>query len=136
MITVSQDGEHLRLLSIFHYVVGGFLAFLGCFPLVHVGIGLLFLLNPAFLTANHPPPPFPTEFFGLFFVVIGGTFVIAGWTLAALVITAGRFLSRRKHHTFCVVVGAVSCAFFPFGTALGVFTLIVLLRPAVKELFA
>ena len=136
MSTVSQDGEHLRLLSIFHYVVGGFMAFMACFPLIHVGIGLVFLLNPAILAKNQPQAPFPAEFFGLFFVVIGGAFVLAGWTLAAFVITAGRFLGRRKHHTFCIVVGAVSCAFFPFGTALGVFTLIVLLRPSVKELFA
>ena len=31
MITVSQDGEHLRLLSIFHYVVGGLMALFACF---------------------------------------------------------------------------------------------------------
>ena len=32
-------------------------------------------------------------------------------------------------------MAAISCAFMPFGTVLGVFTLIVLLRPGVKELF-
>jgi hypothetical protein len=33
-------------------------------------------------------------------------------------------------------MAAISCIFMPFGTVLGVFTIIVLLRPSVKELFA
>jgi hypothetical protein len=58
-----------------------------------------------------------------------------GWIFAGFVITAGRFLAKRKHHTFCVVMGAVECIFMPFGTVLGVFTLIVLTRESVKHLF-
>jgi hypothetical protein len=30
---------------------------------------------------------------------------------------------------------ALSCVFFPFGTVLGVFTIIVLARPSFRELF-
>ena len=37
---------------------------------------------------------------------------------------------------FCVVTAGVMCAFAPFGTVLGVFTLLVLHRPAVKAAFA
>ena len=33
-------------------------------------------------------------------------------------------------------VGGVECLFFPFGTILGVFTIVVLMRDSVKELFA
>jgi hypothetical protein len=32
-------------------------------------------------------------------------------------------------------VAALCCAFFPFGTVLGVFTILVLVRPSVKALF-
>jgi hypothetical protein len=32
-------------------------------------------------------------------------------------------------------MAAVECLFMPFGTVLAVFTLVVLLRPAVKQLF-
>jgi hypothetical protein len=32
-------------------------------------------------------------------------------------------------------VAALSCAFMPFGTVLGVFTIVVLVRPSVKQLF-
>ena len=57
------------------------------------------------------------------------------WTLAALIIVAGRFLARSKHYRFCKVMAGVSCVWLPLGTALGVFTLIVLRRPSVKKLF-
>ncbi len=37
--------------------------------------------------------------------------------------------------TFVIVIAALSCAFFPFGTVLGVFTIIILSKPEVKSLF-
>jgi hypothetical protein len=58
-----------------------------------------------------------------------------GWTLAVCMIIAGRFLAKRTHYMYCLVVAAISCIFFPFGTVLGVFTIIVLLRSSVKALF-
>jgi hypothetical protein len=36
---------------------------------------------------------------------------------------------------FCLVMASITCMFMPFGTVLGVFTLIVLMRPSVKPLF-
>ena len=54
---------------------------------------------------------------------------------AVLVALAGSFIARTRHWTFCIVVAAVSCAFFPFGTVLGVFTIIVLSKPDVKAAF-
>ena len=49
---------------------------------------------------------------------------------------AARYLAARRRHMFCVVVAAISCAFSPLGTVLGVFTLIVLYRPSVREQFS
>jgi len=62
--------------------------------------------------------------------------ITLGWTLAVFIIIAGRCLAKRKHYMFCLVIAAISCIFMPFGTVLGVFTIIVLMRPSVKELFA
>ena len=135
MTTVSQDGEHLRLLSIFHYVVSGLLGLFACIPLIHVAIGAMFILHPDAFNKGQPQP-FPAQIFGLIFMMLGGVIVLGGWLVAALIFTAGRVLGRHKHHMFCVVIAALSCIFFPFGTALGVFSLLVLLRPSVKELFA
>ncbi len=55
--------------------------------------------------------------------------------LAALSFLTGRFLARRQHPTFCIVVSALDCMCMPLGTALGVFTILVLQRPSVKEMF-
>ena len=64
-----------------------------------------------------------------------GLFIVCGWTLAVLMIVAGRFLAKRQHRTFCIVVAAMACLFMPFGTILGVFTIVVLMRESVQALF-
>lgn len=47
----------------------------------------------------------------------------------------GRFIAQRKYYTFCFVMAAVESLFTPFGTVLAVFTLVVLLRESVKQMF-
>ena len=132
-MTENKDLEHIRLLSIFHYVVGGLIALFACFPIIHLVIGI------TFLTTDFPQQPgepeFPTKLFGLMFTIIPLFFIFAGWTLAIFVIIAGRKLSDFKSYTFCFVVAAILCVFMPFGTILGVFTIIVLMRDSVKSLF-
>jgi hypothetical protein len=59
-----------------------------------------------------------------------------GWTLAACALFAGRNLARRRNYVYCLVMAgilAVTC--MPMGTILGTLTIIVLLRPSVKEAF-
>jgi len=62
-------------------------------------------------------------------------FIVAGWTFAAMVAFAGRSLQTRQRYTFCLVMAGIECIFMPVGTVLGVFTIIVLVRDSVKELF-
>lgn len=128
---MNQDEEHLRLLSIFHYVVGGLTALGGCFPFIHITIGLM-IVTGKFEGPGHDDAP---AVFGWLFVIIGLFIVAMMWTLATVMFLAGRRLSQRRSHLFCTIVAAVSCLLFPFGTVLGVFTLIVLSRPSVKQLF-
>jgi len=131
---VSKDEEQLKLLQTGHLVLEAITGFFSCMPLIHVTIGLSMLLGHDSLfkdSRGGGPPPF----FGLIFAVMGGIFVIAGWTLAVLILKAGRAIGRRRRHTFCTVVACMSCLFMPFGTILGVFSLIVLNRPSVKALF-
>jgi hypothetical protein len=131
---MNQDEEHLRLLSLFYYVCAGLAAFFACIPLIHVTVGLALLLHPhAFDTPNNQAHP--EKFVGLLFVVMGGMFVLLGWAFAACVAYAGRCLGQRRNYTFCMVMAGVACLFMPFGTILGVFTIIVLVRPSVKALF-
>ncbi len=74
-------------------------------------------------------------FFGWLFIVVGAMAISLGWTLALLVLIAGRQLAARRRYTYCLVVAGLECLFMPFGTVLGVFTILVLARPSVKALF-
>jgi hypothetical protein len=40
---MKQDEEHLRLLSIFHYVVAGLAALFALFPIFHLILGLFMI---------------------------------------------------------------------------------------------
>ena len=127
----SQDEEHLRILSIVHYVFAGLVALFACFPVIHlvVGIGLL-------AAGKSPSEGGPPAFLGVFFIGLALVFILLGWSVAALVAYAGRCLARRERHMLCVVVGGLEAAMcVPLGTVLGVLTIIVLMRPSVKQAF-
>lgn len=127
---MSPDEEHLRLLSIFHYVVAGLMGMVSLIPVFHLVIGIA-LMTGAIDTEGDPAAPL----FGGLFAAFALLFILAGFTIAGLVAWAGRMLVRRQRWTFCVVVAGLECMFMPVGTVLGVFTLIVLMRPSVKTLF-
>jgi hypothetical protein len=126
------DNEHLKLLSIFHYVLGGISALFACIPIVHLIMGLFFILAPQkFGPANNQPP----AFIGWFFVIFATCFILLGCIFAVLTLFTGRCIARRKRYMFCFVWACVECVFMPFGTVLGVFTILVLNLASVKELF-
>ncbi len=129
---MNQDLDHIKLLSVFHYVVGGLAALFACFPIIHLIMGIMFVVTPG--TWDSQGEPFPA-LFGWFFILFAGAFILAGWALAVCIIVAGRYLSKQMHYLFCLVIAGIECIFMPFGTVLGVFTIIVLMRPSVKELF-
>ena len=60
---------------------------------------------------------------------------LLGESFAACVGAAGRCIRSRTCYWFVFVMACLQCGFFPFGTVLGVFTIVVLSRPSVKEMF-
>ena len=127
---MNKDLEHLRYLSIGFYVNAGITALFSLFPLIHVTIGALIAFG-SFGEGQNPPP----AFMGLIFMVMGGTFILIGMSIAFLNFLAARYLAKQTKYMFCFVLGAINCMFAPLGSILGVFTIIVLLRESVKELF-
>jgi len=125
----AQDLEYLRLLSIFHYVVAAITALFSLFPVIHLMIGL------GLVSGRLPSSDPGAALAGWIFVGLATMFILCGLTLAGFMAYAGRCLARRRRHTLCMVVACVSCLFMPFGTVLGVFTLVMLTRPSVKLLF-
>ena len=129
---MNRDLEYLKLLSIFHYVGAGLMALSACFPLI-----LFFLAGMGMVTGAGVFYDAPGEFqhIGVFFMIFSGLFILLGWVIAAAILIAGRNLAQRTRYTYCLVFAVVECFFMPFGTVLGVFTIIVLMRKSVKVLF-
>jgi hypothetical protein len=67
------------------------------------------------------------------------TAVVAGLAIALIsaihLAVVGVQIRKRRWWTFCYLTGWGECLMFPFGTILGIFTIIVLGRPSVKKLF-
>jgi hypothetical protein len=108
------------------YVYGVFIALTG---LLIAG----FAIVPAILIPATASRARPEDFVagGVFLAIFG---VIALFLLAkaALMILTGRALGRRTSWTLCMVGACVPLMNIPLGTALGVFAIMVLQRPAVK----
>ena len=129
-MATEDDEHHLRLLYIFHYVVAGITALFALFPLFHVAIGW-FVLHAPVEKSDTPPP----AFLGWMFIAIGGSLIVLGESFAVCVLAAGRCIQSRKGYWFVFVIACLQCCFPPFGTGLGIFTIIVLSRQSVKEMF-
>ena len=72
---MNDDQEHLRLLSIFHYVVAGFAAVFACLPLIHLAIGIAFLTGK--IDGAHDPEN-AGRLVGGFLVGIASVFLLLG----------------------------------------------------------
>jgi len=132
---MDRDQEHLQLLSIFHYVVAGLAALFSFFPLLYTIIGTIFIFAARHGTAKSGED-LPPEFLGWIFAVIGLGLFLFGLAIAFCILIAGRSLALRKRYSFAMVMACIECIFVPFGTILGVFTIIVLSRQSVRGLFA
>src|ERR1051325_969699 len=117
----KADADHLKLLSIFHFVGAG-LAVLGLLFLVaHYAIFNSVLSNPNLWKNQNQPPP-PAELFAVlkWFYLVGAIWFIASGILNLL---SGLYIRARTHRTFSLVVSGINCIHIPLGTILGVFTM-------------
>lgn len=125
----SDDLNHLRWLSIAHYIYAGFIAVSSLFALIFIAFGIF-----AGSISQGPNDPSP-QVMRWIFTGVGLVVLVFGLGIATLFFFVARNIARRRHHTYCVVMSGIACLSVPIGTLLGVFTLIVLLRPSVKPLF-
>ena len=132
---MNQDKEHLRLLAIFHYVVAGLAALFSFFPLLYTTVGAIFIFAARHGTPKPGEEP-PPEFIGWIFAMVGSLLFLLGIAIAICILIAGRSLAKPTRYWFALVVACIECLFIPFGTILGVFTIVVLSRESVKALFS
>lgn len=131
---MRQDREHLRILATCHYVYSALVLLGSAVPGFYIFIGAFMTTFPAYSGATTPGSP-PPELFGRLIIVFGSIGVVLMVTTSILTAVAGYNLARYRRRTFCFVIACINCIGVPLGTILGVFTIIVLVRPSVKDLF-
>lgn len=122
------DAGALRVLVILEFIWGGLTLLASCFSFFYIGLGIVFVSGAG-------GPSGPADVFGPLFIVIGSISLLLIVGTSVLAFLSASFISNRKNRVFCIAVSAFHCLGFPFGTALGIFGLIMLLKPSVKDLF-
>jgi hypothetical protein len=118
-----RDRQQLTLLAVFHFVAA--------VVMVLLSVGPMLWFAAMWATIG---PPNANEV-GLVIVVMCLGCALP-FCIAILAFIVGLSLHKRKRRMFCLVVAGIECLLLPLGTILGVFTLQVLMREAVQDLFA
>jgi hypothetical protein len=129
---MNQDLEHLKLLSIFHYIVGGLACFCGLLWILYIVSGFILIIASGSMASDDR---MGASIGGVVAIVVGIFLFVLFEAFGILCIIAGRKYAKHEGYKFCFVLAIFTCLNFPLGTALGVFTIVVLNRPSVKALF-
>jgi hypothetical protein len=132
------DEEHLRLLSLFHYIAGGITLFISLIILFEFLLlfvfweGLMQQYGEHRYTSNHE---LDAAIFTIFFYLLLVILLIV-ITFGILEILSARFIKLRKHRTFSFIIAILNLFSIPYGTILGIMTIIVLSRNSVKDIYS
>lgn len=128
---MNRDGELLRILAAFHFVVAGMAVLVSLFPVVHLFVGIC-LVSGAF---TDPGDQFPFTLVGWSFIIIASCWILGGLLFSCCLAAAGRMLLKRRGYLFCMVMAGLACMFMPFGTVLGAFTIMALTKESIRAQF-
>lgn len=127
----NSDSDLWKIVSVFHFAVGGFQILLSSIGVIYMSFGYL-IATGAIDSAKSQPPP---EAIGWIFSGVGFVFTVILLTLGVLVIRTGMNMLKKRSRTFCMVIDAMLCLMIPFGTIVGIFGLVLLMKPETEELF-
>lgn len=130
----KEDENHLDLLGVLYWVYGGIIALGGAtFGLFAILPAILVSSAPA-PRGGHPAGPPPWVIGGVFALLFGFVallLVVKGITM----IVVGFALRRRQGYMLCMIGAAMAVMNIPLGTALAIFTFIILNKPEAKKRF-
>ncbi len=144
-----EDTEHLSALSIGHFILAG-VALLGAVPTLLYGVAGAKLMDEfgsdlSMAMGDISGQPGIDPFGGGSDAMLQDlstmvtSLIVAAILLAVVsavhLFVVGWKLRQRRWWTFCYLTGWGECLMFPFGTILGIFTIVVLSRSSVKQLF-
>jgi hypothetical protein len=127
----QEDVQNLNALAICHFIYAGLF---GMVSLVFGAILLVTMLAAAGAATKAHGGPEAAAAIGIVDVILGIVVVLI-LTKAALIAYSGACIRKRRNRSLSFVMACLSCLNFPLGTALGVFTLVVLSRPSVKAIY-
>lgn len=120
--------RNLSTLSILHYVFGVFVCLAGAVMLVFIFLGLL--MQSDLVQHEQDAPPI---FLGTIFQGIGWFLFALMEIFGTLVLLSGRWIAKRRNRNASLVIAGFCCLNFPLGTALGIYTFVVLLNDEVER---
>ena len=124
----NRDDNHIKTLAILHYVFAG-LSVLGlAFLFLHFFIMNSVFSNPELMEGEEMPEEVMTIM--KISYLVGGLFMVLGGVANLL---SGIFMGKRVNRIFSLIVAGFNCLSVPIGTTLGVFTIVVLIRPSVVD---
>lgn len=125
-----QANNNLRTFSILFLIKGILTLCFSLFFMIYVGLGF-FVTSAVEINQDNDIPFNP----GVFIIIIGGIGLVLTVTIGILTILASNYLKAEKNYNFIFAMAVVNCLTGILGILLGVFTLIELSKPNVKELF-
>ena len=127
----AKDASDLDLLATLHYVWSGLLS-VGTLGVIAYFVLLAGVFG--FAPTGHGAPASGVAVAGVL-LVVGVVMALVLVALVTLHILAASGLKKRTRRTLTFVASVMMCTSFPLGTALGVWTIMVLGRPGVKALY-
>lgn len=127
------DEEHLKLLRIAYFILGGT-------NIVVLFVGFMYMALGLFMTSmiGTMGQSGDEEFAAIMPIIMGvGGFLIVvfGGAVVALQFLAARNLKQRRGRVLCLWAAGLSCISMPWGTLVGVLTFNVLGRSSVQTMF-
>ena len=124
---MNKDLNHLKILGIIHAIWGVLAILFGLvFGLLFVAVGA----NPNVEISGNLSPSDAHQLF----LWIGIVVIVLTSIYGILMMIAGGMLRKQRGYGFCFFISILDLFGFP-SIVLGIFTLIVLIRPTVKQLF-
>lgn len=128
MQTKTNNLNTFRIL----YIIKGILTL--CFSLFFIFYACMGLVFNTAITHSPNSPELPFNF-GWIFVIIGAIGLIFCVTFGVLTLLASKYIKEVKNYNFIFAIAVINCLTGVLGILLGVFTLVELTKPEVKQLF-
>ncbi|MUP45992.1 hypothetical protein E0K83_09580 [Gramella sp. BOM4] len=126
---MQPQNNNLHVFRILFIIKGILSLLLSLLPVIYFFIGT-WMLTSQVQTDQH------AGLAGGIMMVVGGFIFLFLLALGIVTILAGKYIGEHKRYTFVLVVAILNCLTGILGILLGIFSIIELNKPEVKELFA